>query len=104
MNRILNLLTSLNKWGLIRPIGVNQDDVVVYGYSRLEAAKRLGWKRIAVWRIKTDSDDHIKALGIMENLYRSEYTPEAKARIRKWVQEHYPDELDELEKDLEKGD
>jgi ParB family chromosome partitioning protein len=37
--------------GQLQPICVDEQDYLVFGLRRLEAAKRLGWKTIRTWRV-----------------------------------------------------
>ena len=43
-----DLMTSLEKFGLLQPIVINHKDQVISGHRRLEAAKRLSWDEIEV--------------------------------------------------------
>ncbi len=45
---IESLAQTIAVVGLLQPIGVSPDGMVKFGARRLEAVKRLGWKRIAV--------------------------------------------------------
>ncbi|MCV0366403.1 MAG: ParB N-terminal domain-containing protein [Nitrosopumilus sp.] len=40
------LSSSIKHVGLLQPIGINKDNVLVFGQRRLEAVKKLGWKEI----------------------------------------------------------
>lgn len=40
------LASSMSELGLLQPILITQDKVLLAGYRRLTAAKKLGWKRI----------------------------------------------------------
>lgn len=43
------LAHSINEIGMLQPITITPDGVLVCGHRRLEAARRLGWRTIKVW-------------------------------------------------------
>lgn len=43
------LATSIERYGLLQPLTVTLDGVLVCGARRLAAIKRLGWKTVNVW-------------------------------------------------------
>lgn len=43
------LATSIQRDGLLQPISITPDGVLVCGARRLAAIKRLGWKKVNVW-------------------------------------------------------
>ena len=43
------LAHSINEIGMLQPITVTPDGVLVCGHRRLEAVRRLGWRTIKVW-------------------------------------------------------
>jgi len=53
---LTSLKESLRQHGLLNPIVITSDNVLVAGHRRLEAAKQLGWSTIAV-RIVDHTDD-----------------------------------------------
>jgi len=40
------LSNSIKQVGLLQPIGVNKNNILIFGQRRLEAIKKLGWKEI----------------------------------------------------------
>ena len=66
-----SLEKSIRELGLLFPVLVNKDNVLIAGFRRLEACRRLGWKSIPVFRM--DVEEHsLRALDILiqENLCR----------------------------------
>lgn len=43
------LAHSINEIGMLQPITVTPDGVLVCGHRRLEAVRRLGWRTVKVW-------------------------------------------------------
>lgn len=68
------LAQSMSEVGLLEPIGVTRSHRLVYGGSRLDAAKRLKWKRIPAV-VLTINDTEAKLVEIDENLVRQELSP-----------------------------
>lgn len=46
---ISGLATSIQKYGLLQPITITPDGVLVCGARRLAAIKKLGWETVRVW-------------------------------------------------------
>lgn len=88
LGNIKVLADSLKRHGLLQPIVVNQDNELIAGRRRLEAAKLLGWKEIDVNIIETIDDyDHL-AKSLVENVQRKQLT---------WQEEvRFVQELDQL--------
>jgi ParB family transcriptional regulator, chromosome partitioning protein len=65
------LMDSMGRIGLLHPITVNGKNVLVAGWRRLEAAKRLGWK--AIDAVIIGESDRVRELEIEleENTVRS---------------------------------
>ena len=85
--QVKDMAASLKQHGLLTPIGVRIVDelefegesivkatVLVYGATRLAAAKHEGWKRIDT-QILEGSDLDFKKAEIIENLHRADLTP-----------------------------
>ena len=88
LGNIKALASSLRKHGLLQPIVVNQDNELIAGRRRLEAARLLGWKEIDVNIVETHDDyDHL-AKSLVENVQRKQLT---------WQEEvKFVQELDQL--------
>lgn len=85
---IEGLARSIERYGLIHPIVIDERHTLIAGGRRLEAAKRLGWDKIE-GRIFTDlSEDEKREIELEENLRRKDLTPYelAKSLVRKATQ------------------
>lgn len=69
-----SLKESLKTYGLLNPITITQDYILIAGERRLQAAKQLGWENINANII--DNADEIKQLEmeIEENNQRKEFS------------------------------
>lgn len=56
------LTESLDRVGLLQPVTITPDGLLVCGFRRLEAAKRLGWDTVRVWVRSGISDDLTRLL------------------------------------------
>ncbi len=82
------LARSIQEVGLMQPIVVTQDRVLIAGLHRLEACRLLGWTEIAHRTVK--ADDLRRELGeIDENLVRNELTVLERAQHLKRRKEIY---------------
>ena len=64
----------MQRLGLLNPITITRNNVLVAGGRRLEAAKRLGWHTIDARIIETA--DSTLEMEIEENLQRRDFSPE----------------------------
>ena len=62
------LMMSIQKLGLLQPVTITPDGVLVCGARRLEAVKRLGWRTLKVWVRSGISDE-------LHNHYALAYSP-----------------------------
>lgn len=79
-----SLVESLKQYGLMNPVVVNHRHELIAGERRIEAAKRLGWRTIAV-RVVDDADDIGELeMEIEENTQRKNFSTDelAEAYIR----------------------
>lgn len=59
---------SLEKFGQRKPIVVTNQNVIVAGNGTVEAAKSLGWQKVAVVRVPADwSDADVTAFALADN-------------------------------------
>lgn len=72
---LLKLEESIRLVGLINPVLIDENDVLVAGFRRLRACKNLGWKEIEVNVVQLEGDE-LKMLEAeaAENLFRKEFT------------------------------
>ena len=70
----LDLVDSISKLGLIQPIVVNQDLMLIAGNHRLTACKQLGHSHIPVVFLETLNDAQREEMELAENVIRTEMT------------------------------
>lgn len=55
------LMRSIERLGLLQPVTITPDGVLVCGHRRLAAVKQLGWTTLRVW-VRTGVSDHLTQL------------------------------------------
>lgn len=70
------LIRSLSKHGLLHPIIVDQNKVLISGYRRLKAAEKLEWSHIEARSLFMVSQKDRQSLEIEENNIRFDFTQE----------------------------
>lgn len=65
--QIQQLAKSLNTFGFINPILIDDNNCILAGHGRLEAAKLLGCKQVPTLRIDHLSEEALKAYRIADN-------------------------------------
>lgn len=82
------LAASIYQLGLLQPVTVTPDRVLVCGWRRLEAVKRLGWESIKVW-VRSGISDPVTALLAErdENTQRKDYTPLEREALYREIKE-----------------
>lgn len=78
---------SLETYGQRKPIVVNYDGIIEAGNGLYQAAKELGWEKIAAVRVKDDGD-HAKGYALMDN---------QSALLADWLLPDLKDLLEELD-------
>jgi ParB family chromosome partitioning protein len=58
---LAKLAESIDRLGLLQPITITPDGVLVCGWRRLEAVRRLGWKSMKVW-VRSGISDQLSLL------------------------------------------
>jgi len=76
------LKKSIEKWGIIEPIVLNQHNVIICGKERYRAALELGLERAPVVIRITNGDYEIENILIEENLRRKHLTSKKTRRIQ----------------------
>ena len=78
------LSESLRKHGLLNPIVVTDENELIAGHRRLEAAKKLGWPRIPARVLSEEDEADLVEMEIDENTQRKDLTSDelAEAYIR----------------------
>jgi ParB family chromosome partitioning protein len=76
------LMMSIQKLGLLQPVTITPDGVLVCGARRLEAVKRLGWRTLKVW-VRSGISDELNRLLAQndENEQRKPLTPREQAAL-----------------------
>lgn len=76
------LTASIHERGLLQPVTITPDGVLVCGRRRLEAVKRLGWRTLKVWVRSGISDGLTRLLAQRdENELRKPLTASEEARL-----------------------
>ena len=70
------LSESLENHGLINPVLVRSDKILIAGERRLESAKLLGWETISVKIIENPGRLEELELEIDENIHRKAFSPD----------------------------
>ena len=82
---------SIELFGWQQPIVVDENDVVVVGHTRLQAAKRLGIEQVPVHVIEGVSEEKIKEYRLVDN---------RTGEMSEWDHESLSTELREFDDDL----
>ena len=59
LSNIDDLSNSISEMGLLEKIVIDQKNQIISGHRRLEAVKKLGWRKIDVEKIKVSESDEI---------------------------------------------
>lgn len=71
---LASLSNSIERYGLLHPIVIDDEGNLVAGGRRLEAVKLLGWSSVAVTRLGELSENERRAIELEENLRRKDLT------------------------------
>jgi len=71
---IEDLMNSMKRYGLMNPITINSENVLIAGRRRLEATRRLGWHMISANVIEATDRVSELEMEIEENTQRSNFT------------------------------
>ena len=87
------LANSINEIGMLQPITITPDGVLVCGRRRLEAVRRLRWRTIKVW-IRSGISDRLTELLAQqdENTLHKPLTPLEQADLYEELKELYAEE------------
>ncbi len=87
------LCDSIRKLGLLQPITITPDGVLVCGARRLAAVKQLGWERVKVWITSTVSTRLAEVLAEQhENTARKPLTPSEAAALYSELKQLYAED------------
>ena len=73
------LAESLNRYGQISPVVINNKKILIAGGRRLEAAKILGWQEINAVIFETTDELEQVELEVEENKYRKDFNEKEEA-------------------------
>jgi hypothetical protein len=79
LGKIKQLQADIEKRGLINPITIRSDNVLVTGYRRLEAFRRLGRRKIPARNWGDLSDEELHGAEFAENELREDFTEAEKS-------------------------
>ncbi|WP_322046054.1 site-specific DNA-methyltransferase [Paraburkholderia sp. J67] len=65
--QLVQLQDSMRKWGFTIPVLVAEDDTIIAGHGRVEAARRLGYERVPVIVARGWSAQEIRAYVLADN-------------------------------------
>ena len=84
-----DLERSIERHGVLHPIGVTQNNALIFGFRRLMACKNLGMEEIPATVINIDPSDPAMALRLeqAENNIRRDFTPVEKVEIARKIEE-----------------
>ena len=65
--QINNVAESIKQFGMVQPIVVDKDNVVIIGHCRLEACKKLNFKEVPCVRADTLTEEQVNKLRLVDN-------------------------------------
>ena len=65
--QIKNVMQSIKEYGIVQPLVVDKDNVLIIGHCRLIAAKRLKLKEVPVVRLEDLSEEEAQKLRLLDN-------------------------------------
>ncbi len=74
LGELKDLAKSLSEHGLMNPVSITENKVLISGHRRIEAAKLLGWKTIEAIVHPNLSKIELLEMEIDENLHRKDFT------------------------------
>ena len=84
MGDISELANSIKEQGLLQPVGINDNNELIFGQRRIKAAISLGWEEIEVRRVNVTS---ILEGELTENEVRKQFNIEERVAIGKAVED-----------------
>lgn len=65
--QIANVMQSIKEFGIVQPLVVDKDNVLIIGHCRLIASKRMKLKDVPVVRLEDLSEDEAQKLRLLDN-------------------------------------
>ena len=97
MGDLQSLADSMRQHGLLHPVVVMKDGLLVAGHRRIEAARLLGWKDIPVTVV--DVADLLSAERD-ENTERKDFTPTEAVEIGRMIEEQHKAKIEKQKHDV----
>jgi len=96
LGEISALCDSIARIGLIQPITITPEGVLIAGFRRLTAIKQLGWRTVKVW-VRSDISTELQMLLAEqdENMVRKDFSPIEQAHMFAELKRAYEDEAKE---------
>ncbi len=74
LGNLSELAGSMKEHGLMNPVILTEDRILISGHRRISAAKKLGWKTIEARILPDLSEKERLEMEIDENLHRKDFT------------------------------
>ena len=97
-NDIEDLVESMEKYGLLEPIILNPEKMIISGHRRYLAAKFLGWEEIEVIFREVDQE-HMEYTIISSNQHRKKKSSELMNEIQRLYQNYSKSTTETTEND-----
>lgn len=65
--QINNVAESIKQFGMVQPIVIDKDNVVIIGHCRLEACKKLNFKEVPCVRADDLTEEQVNKLRLVDN-------------------------------------
>lgn len=65
--QVKNVMESIKQFGFVQPLVVDENNIIVIGHCRFEAAKKLGMETLPCYIAKDLSEKQIRRLRIIDN-------------------------------------
>ncbi|MGP1416054.1 MAG: ParB N-terminal domain-containing protein [Treponema sp.] len=80
------LVESIQKYGLLEPIIIDQNNRLIAGFRRLQACKQLGFKTILVNVVSVEDAETFLLLELEENTCRFQFSEEELTKAKKQLE------------------
>ena len=77
------LMESIQKYGLLEPIVIDQNNRLIAGFRRLQACKKLGFNTILANVVSVEDAETFLLLELEENICRFQFSEEELAKAKK---------------------
>jgi DNA modification methylase len=66
-DQIKNVMQSIKEFGMVQPIVIDQNNIIIIGHCRFRALKRLKWEEVPCVKIENLSEKDINKLRLLDN-------------------------------------